>query len=114
MIVLNLKTHAKYSASFVRDLSKLHIIKTVGLEPEGDAGFYPTTGRIFFVLSLHVDEMSDPWKETCDSAMASFYGWFFYPPKDTTQNVRLSVMEKYLGEAIRIDKNNAAVLSMSC
>jgi hypothetical protein len=93
MIVLNLKTRAKYSASFVRDLSdlsKLKIIKTVGLEPEGDARFDPTTGRIFFVLSLHVDEMSDPWKETCDSAMASFYGWFFFPPKDTTQNVRLS------------------------
>jgi hypothetical protein len=108
MIVLNLKAHAKDSASFVRDLSKIHIIKTVGLEPEGDAGFDPTTGRIFLILSLHVDEMSDPWKEACDSAMGSFYGWFFFPPKDATQNVRLSVMERYFGEAIRIDKDNAS------
>jgi hypothetical protein len=78
------------------------------LEPEGDAGFDPTTGRIFLVLSLHVDEMSDPWKETCDSAMRSFYGWFFFPPNDANQNLKLSAMSKYLGEAIRIDNENAA------
>ena len=107
-IVLNLKAQAKASASFVGELPKLHIIKTVGLGPEGNAGFDPATQRIFLVLSLHVDEMSDPWKETCDSAMRSFYGWFFFPPNDANQDARLSTMEKYLGEAIRIDKDNAA------
>jgi hypothetical protein len=86
IIVLNLKAQAKQSASFVGTNSKLHIIKTVGLEPEGDAGFDPTTGRIFLVLSLNVDEMSDPWKEACDSALGSFYHWFYFPPNDLNQN----------------------------
>ena len=77
------------------------------MQPDGDAGFDSTTGRIFLVLSLHVDEMSDPWKETCDSTMRSFYGWFFFPPNDATEAVKLSIMEKYFGEATRIDKDNA-------
>jgi hypothetical protein len=107
MIVLNLKAQAKDSAGFVGEKKELHIIKTVGIEPEGDAGFDPSTGRIFLTLELHVEEMSDPWKEACDSTIGSFYGWFFFPPKDADQGSRLGIMQKYFGEAIRLDKDNA-------
>jgi hypothetical protein len=108
MILLNLKAQAKESASFVAETAELHIIKTIGIAPEGDAGFDPTTGRIFLVLELHVTEMSDPWKETCDSTLSSFYGWFYFASKDDDRRSRLGVMQKYFGEAVRIDKDNAA------
>ena len=38
MILLNLKAQAKESASFVAETAELHIIKTIGIAPEGDAG----------------------------------------------------------------------------
>jgi hypothetical protein len=107
LIVLNLKAQAKQSAHFVGASSNLHLIKTLGNEPDGDAGFDPTTGRIVLALSLDVSEMSDPWKDTCDSTIRSFYGWFYLPQDSMDQDVKLSLMAKYLGEAVRIDKDDA-------
>jgi len=107
MIVINLKAQAKDSADFVGEMKGPHIIKTVGLAPDGDARLDPTTGRIFLTLELHVEEMSDPWKEACDSTIGNFYYWFFFPPKEVNQASRLGLMQKYFGEAIRIDKDNA-------
>jgi hypothetical protein len=107
LIVLNLKATADKSASFIADDKKLHIINTVGT-PDGGAGFDPNTGRIFLLLQLHVDEMADPWRETCNSVIDRFYAWFFFPPNGADENAKLGVMEKYLGEAVRIDKANVA------
>jgi hypothetical protein len=109
MIVLNLKKQAKESAAFVAGDSRLHIIKNFpGLDPaEGDAGYNPTKDRVYLALGLHVYEMSDPWREVCDSTIGSFYGWFYFPNMTDAQNVKLAMIQKYFGEAVKIDKDNA-------
>jgi len=106
VILLNLKAQAEKSASFV---TVRNLMKIAGhqLEPEGDAGFDPTSGRIVLLLKLTVDDMSDPWQVTCDDTLRGFYGLFYFPPKDIDENARLAVMGKYFGEAIRIDLANA-------
>jgi hypothetical protein len=108
IVLVNLKAAAKEIASFhfKRD-QKLQVLRDFR-EPDGDAGFVPELGRVVLALTLHVSEMADPWREVCDATVARFYGWFYFPPKEGwDRDSKLRMMEKYFGEAVRLDAENA-------
>jgi hypothetical protein len=107
LILINLTAKAQESASFVAERKELHILNKIGYRTEGYAGFDPGSGRVILVLSLYVTEMADPWREVCDSALGSFYGWFHFPVKEIDAPARLALMGKYFGQAIRIDAERA-------
>lgn len=106
-IVINLKAKAKEVASFFEGDNRLHLLKRGGMGPDADAGFDPESGRIALVLTLHVTEMADPWREVCDSTLGSFAGWFYFPSLNEDADLKLRLLGKYFGEAVMIDRESA-------
>ncbi len=111
LILHNLNTQAKPTVSRFKSDRTFHVMRG-DREPEGGAAFIPKSGKIVLMLTLHVDKMSDPWREACDHTLNKFYNLFVLPSRGRPINagaglMRLRQAEKYFGEAIQIDSANA-------
>jgi hypothetical protein len=105
VILINLKSAAEKIGSFIGDDKSLKFLPD--RSPDTDVGFDPKSGRIILFLELAVSEMSDPWKKVCDNEIVSYHELFYFPDDKFDSDLKVRLLRKYFGEAIRLDATNA-------
>jgi hypothetical protein len=106
ILTFNLRQAAKESERIFRDVRGIEYGAFGNIDT--DAGYDTNFKRLALSLKLKVATIKEPWRETCSLLLNSFYISFFFPKHgDRHQAAVLGAMERYFGEIVRLDPEEA-------